>query len=110
MTFLLPPGIKGLIDVTITLKHFFNFGKINENTGCLNLLKHCVKKVRMRSFSGPQSCIRTAYGYLKSKSPYSFNADAGKYGPEKTPCSDILHAVKLAAEFTTFLNYDQGIF
>ena len=70
----------------------------------------CEKSPNAEFFWSALSCIRTAYGYLKSKSPYSFNADVGKYEPGKTPCSDILHAVKLTAEFTTFLNYDQGIF
>ena len=37
----------------------------------INNVIHCVKSVRIQSFSGPQLYIRTVYEALRSKSLYS---------------------------------------
>ena len=56
--------------------------------------KHCGKGVQIWSFFWSVfSCIRTAYGDFRSKSPYS-DPNVGKYGPEKTPYLNTFHAVK----------------
>ena len=48
---------------------------------------HCVKSVRIRSFFWSVFlCIQTEYGEIRSP-------NAGKYGPEKSPCLDNFHAV-----------------
>ena len=46
----------------------------------LGAFSHCVKSVRIRSFSGPYFPV--------------FTPNAGKYGPEKTPYLDTFHAVR----------------
>ena len=42
---------------------------------------HCVKSVKIRSFSGPYFPV--------------FSLNTGKYGPEKTPYLDTFHAVTI---------------
>ena len=59
----------------------------NQNT-------HCVKCVQIRSFPGP--CFTK---YLSV-----FSANAGKYGPEKTPYLDTFQAVTCAAKLTLILS------
>ena len=50
-------------------------------TACVNLYiqSHCVKSVQIHSFFWSVfSCIRTEYGYLRSKSPYSVRVQENK--------------------------------
>ena len=54
---------------------------------------HCVNSVRIRGYSCSLfSCIRTEYGDLLHKSPYSVRI-SGRYGPEIAPYLDTFHAV-----------------
>ena len=67
---------------------FNNFTGVSselKSFSCLVVKFHCVKIVKIRSFFWSVfSRIRTEYG-----------PNAGKYGPEKTPCLDTFHAVFL---------------
>ena len=55
------------------------------------LLKHCVKSVQMRSFSGTFFTV--------------FQMNTGKYGPEKPPYLDTFHAVKLHYGSAKYRNF-----
>ena len=62
---------------------------------CVAAKLHCVKSVKIRSFFWSVfSCIRTEYGDLRSKAPYSVRI-LDKYGPKKTPYLDTFHAVNV---------------
>ena len=67
-----------------------------ELKGCVDsYISHCVKSVQIRSFFWSVfSCIRTKYGKISSSGP-----NTEKYGPEKTPYWDTLHAVSLINTF-----------
>ena len=64
------------------------------------LQTHCVKSVQIRSFSWSVfSCIRTEYGDLLRKSPYSVQIpNTGKYALEKPPYLDPFHTVTGTSE------------
>ena len=51
---------------------------------------HCVKIVKIRSFSGPYFPI-----FRLSTKRYK-DPNAGKYGPEKTPYLDLFHTVSFS--------------
>ena len=66
-----------------------------ENEG-LSKDGHCIKRVRIRSYSGPHfSRIRTEYGETLRISPYSvrMRENAGKMGTRITPNTDTFYAV-----------------
>ena len=66
-----------------------------ENEG-LSKDGHCIKRVRIRSYSGPHfSRIRTEYGETLRISPYSvrMRENAGKMRTRITPNADSFYAV-----------------
>ena len=68
---------KGGADVSI-VKSGIEFVDVGKNV----VVVHCVKRVRIRSYSGPQfSRIQTEYGEILPISPYSVRM-RGKCGPE----------------------------
>ena len=67
---------------------------------------HCVKSVRIRSYSGPHfSRIRTEYGEILRISPYSvrMRENAGKRQTRITPNTDTFYAV-IPSLFLCFFN------
>ena len=67
----------------------------------------CVKSVQIRSFSGPYFPVfglnTEIYGYEISV----FSPNTGKYGPEKTPYLDTLHAV--SADHNVIVSFETVI-
>ena len=69
---------------------------------------HCVKRVRIRSYSGPHFSrifrIRTEYGEIRCISPYSvqMRENAGKMRTTITPNTDSFYTVlfKITQRFT----------
>ena len=78
---------------------FYNFHVTSKGKIALKWvnLKHCVKRVRIRRYSGPHfSCIRTEYGVTLRISPYSvrMRENVGKMRTRITQNTDTFYAVK----------------
>ena len=90
---------KLLLRSSILLKTVYNFLYIY--TSCRR--KHCVKSVRIRSFSGPYF---PAFGLSTERYVvYGIQSECGKIRTRKSPNKDTFHAVKRSSYWLMLFKY-----